>query len=125
MYFYLKGVFILFNGLDMDDDWVFGEVGEDDFVCDLVGGEWKGNVYYEDVDGDGVCEEQIFVDVQCGSDLLQCGVLGLFCVLIVFVEKCVDDGFVDKVELIVCVWGVFGECLMMLLSGFVMIKVKK
>lgn len=122
--FYPQGDPILPNGLDMDDDWIFGEPGEDDLVCDSVGGEWKGNAYHEDVDGDGVREEQIFVDAQKGSDSPQCGAPGSPCASIAFAEKRVDDGLSDNAEPIVCARGVFAERMHMPLSGLATTKVK-
>lgn len=123
--FYPKGDPILPNGLDMDDDWIFGEAGEDDLVCDSVGGEWQGNAYHEDVDGDGVREEQIFVDAQKGSDASTCGAPGSPCKSIAYAEKRVDDGLSDKAEPIVCARGVFQERLTMPLSGLRTTKLKE
>lgn len=50
------------NGLDLDDDFLVGESGVDDTVCDETGGTASGGNggYYEDVDGDGDDERQWF-----------------------------------------------------------------
>ena len=56
------------NGLDMDDDFIVGEAGVDDLVCDETGGTATGTrgAYLEDVDGDTVDERQWFI---AGSNL--------------------------------------------------------
>ena len=122
---YPHGDPILPNGLDMDDDWRVGEPGEDDLVCDSVGGEWRENAYHEDVDGDGVLEEQIFVDATRGADTPQCGAPEAPCRSIAHAEQRVDDGLEDGAEPIVCARGVFDERMRMPLSGLPGTKVKQ
>ncbi len=121
---YPQGNPILANGLDMDDDGRLGQPGKDDLVCDSVGGSFRGNAYHEDVDGDGVLEEQIFVDSSRGEDAPSCGAPGSPCKTIRYAEERVDDGIDDEAEPIICARGVFAERMTMPLSGLKTTKTK-
>lgn len=106
----------------MNDDGIVGEFGVDDCVCDDVGGIVVDKFYMEDVDDDGVFEEQIFVDMVFGEDSFNCGCLNFFCrsFVYVYVEKV--DGLSDGNEDIVCFIGDdFGD-FEIILVGFFDIK---
>ncbi|MEM1245257.1 MAG: hypothetical protein AAGK22_02735 [Acidobacteriota bacterium] len=97
------------NGLDMDDDFVVGEP-EDALVCDSEGGTVAATGFYvEDVDGDGVLEDQIFVDSESGDDSDICGAPTSPCASIDHAFNSRADGAASGGEDIVCARGTFTE----------------
>lgn len=68
------------NGMDLDDDFVYGESGDvagtdDDLACDDNTG--TSGPIEEDVDNDGYAEPQIYVRPSVGTDNSQCGGPGI------------------------------------------------
>ena len=104
--FYPKTNPVRANGLDMNDDFVVGEPGVDDLVCDSFGGSVVQGFYVEDVDGDGVLEEQIFVDSVLGTDTLSCGRPNGACRTLQHAFAVRADGPGDGQEDIICFAGV-------------------
>jgi hypothetical protein len=93
------------NGMDFNDDFVYGEAGVDDLACDKEGGSAVSNYYEEDVDGDTVQEQQIFVDLDSGSDVATCGLPGSPCLTINYALNNRADGNGSNKEDIICVEG--------------------
>ncbi len=112
------------NGLDMDDDFIVGEP-EDSLVCDSVGGTVAATGFYvEDVDGDAVLEDQIFVDSDLGSDDATCGAPTAPCATIDFAFNTRADGPDLGGEDIVCAHGTFFETVLPVTSGVASFKTK-
>ena len=92
------------SGMDMDDDFVYGGAG-DVLVCDSTGGSDVSNFYEEDVDGDAVAEQQIFVDCDGGTDNSTCGLPGTPCLTLNYALNTRADGTGSSKEDIVCFKG--------------------
>ena len=60
------------NGMDLDDDFDYGEFGVDDLACDSATNLSAGPIA-EDVDGDAVNEAQIYIRPGVGTDNASCG----------------------------------------------------
>jgi hypothetical protein len=81
------------NGMDLDQDGVVGEAGVDDIACDSTGGSTSGeNKYEEDLVGDASLEEQIFIDLDGGTDSATCGTPGSPCLTLSHVATTRGDG---------------------------------
>ncbi|MEM1250355.1 MAG: hypothetical protein AAGK22_28565 [Acidobacteriota bacterium] len=122
--FYPKDNPIRDNGLDMNDDGVVGEPGVDDRVCDDVGGSVSGNRYMEDVDDDGVLEEQIFVDTEIGNDSPSCGRPTQPCRTLAYAYGERVDGPGDGNEDIVCFAGTDSGSFDITVSGLSSLKTR-
>ncbi len=122
--YYPRGNPIRDNGLDMNDDFVVGEPGVDDKVCDSFGGSSSSGRFMEDVDGDGVLEEQVFVDSVIGIDNGSCGLPGSPCRTISHALDNRIDGPGDGAEDIVCFSGVDVGGFQITTSGLPGIKVR-
>ena len=88
-------------GLDMNDNGIIGEAA-DALVCDGTSGT---GISVEDVDGDGVGEEQIYVDCDSGTDSSTCGGPSNPCRTITYAWSQRADGPGDGAEDIVCFTG--------------------
>ncbi len=113
------------NGLDLDDDFVVGEKGVDDRLCDPRGGNDSSAGYLEDFDGDGVVEQQWFVvgsspppGLTRGRDSATCGSLSSPCATISRAWTNAEaDGGPGNGEDVVCLAGTVRESLRMPVSG--------
>lgn len=110
------------NGLDLDDDFLPGEAGVDDTVCDNAGGTTGSNgAYVEDFDGDTVNERQWFVvssvdtptGWSAGTDNGTCGPPGSPCASISQVHTNIAANNVSNPdgtgEVVMCIGGTFED----------------
>ncbi|MEM6706637.1 MAG: hypothetical protein AAF690_28270, partial [Acidobacteriota bacterium] len=121
------------NGLDLDDDFIVGEPGVDDTLCDASGGTNSSAGYLEDFDRDGVTEQQWFVvganappGFSRGTNSPTCGSLTNPCATVGQAwNNARDNGGPGNGEDVVCVAGRLDQDVRTPLSGRSGRKVKR
>src|SRR5688500_2105974 len=81
------------SGWDFDFDGIAGEsTGADVAICDGAGGT------NEDIDGNGVVDRQVYVDLTSGSDTLSCGAPGSPCRTLQYAMSGSNTSFADRIQ---------------------------